>query len=474
MNSACARGLRRAGLLGLLLGSGCAVGPDYRAPLPPRTPGYTAQAARLPTPGAADPAQRLLPGAALPARWWSGFGSPALDATVRLALAESPTLQQARAALRQARAAVGVARGGLAPQVDAQAGASRGVAGPQAPATELYVAGPLVSYLPDAFGATRRLVEQQTAIAAAQSHQLDAARLALSGQVVGQIVAAASAREQLLALDEVLQADRRSLELVGLALRAGRASRADLLGARSQLAADRTLRPPLLQQLALAQHALARLVGRSAGSWQPPALDLAQLQLPRGLPLVVPSLLARRRPDIAAAEALLHAASAAIGVATADIYPRISLSAQWSAMAGGLGSLFGGGAGWGLSAGLSAPIWHGGALRAQREAAREAYRAQFAVYRETVLLAFNQVADVLQALVHDAQAVRVQNAALRSAAQSLVLQREAYAAGAGDLLQVLAAQRLFAQARLGYARARAQRFADTAQWFTVMGAVPAP
>lgn len=459
--------------LGLpLLVVGCAVGPHYHAPAPPTQPDYTAQAPRLPEAGPGEPTQRLQAVAALPARWWSRFGSDQLDATVDLALADSPTLAQARAVLQQAREAVNAARGGLAPQFDAQASALRGRAAGAAAAAEAYAAGPLVSYAPDAFGATRRLIEQQGALAQAQRHQLDAARLALSGQVVAQAIDAASAREQLQALEEVLDADRRSLALVELAVQAGRASRADLVSAQSQLAADQTLRVPLLQQLALAQDALARLVGSSAGRWQPPPFDLQRLLLPRALPLVVPSQLVRERPDIAAAESGLHAASAAVGVATADLYPRISLSAQWSAEAASLGSLFAGPASWGLSAALAAPLWHGGTLRAQRRAAEQAYEAQLAVYRQTVLLAFNQVADVLQALQHDAQLLQAQQAALRSADEALGLQRQAYAAGAADLLQVLAAQRSFGQARLGYARARAQRYADTAQWFTVIGAVP--
>ena len=470
-----ARWCRGLSALVLLLGAGaCAVGPDYRAPGAPSATGYVPGAPRLPAPGPSEPAQRIVPGVALPQYWWRGFDSPQLDATVQRALLRSPTLQQARAVLEQAREAVRVARGGLLPQFDAQAVASRTRSSPVPGASELYAAGPLVSYAPDAFGGTRRLVEQQAALARAQGHQLDAARLALSGQVVGQAVQAASAREQLDALEQVLQADRRGVDLVGLALRAGRASRADLLSAESQLAADETLRAPLQQQLALAHDALARLVGDNAAEWRAPDFQLTRWRLPDALPLVVPSELVRRRPDIAAAEADLHAASAALGVTTANLYPHVTLGADWSAQSATLGALFAGGSAWGLSAALSAPLWHGGALRAQRRAAQQAYQAQLAVYRQTVVLAFNQVADVLQALDHDARLLRAQQAALRSADESLQLQRAAYAAGAGDLLQVLAAQRAFGQARLGYARARAQRFADTAQWFTVMGAVPAP
>ena len=188
--------------------------------------------------------------------------------------------------------------------------------------------------------------------------------------------------------------------------------------------------------------------------------------------MVVPSSLVRRRPDIRAAEAQLHAASAAIGVAEAELYPRIALDASWTAQSASLGTLFSGGQAWSLSAALGAPLWHGGALRAQRRAAQQAYEGQLQLYRQTVLQAFAQVADVLQALQHDAQAVAAQRLALDSAAESLRMARDAYAAGAGSVLQVLAAQRAFAQARIGDTQARARQLADTAQWFTAMGAGP--
>ena len=458
-----------AALAAACLAGGCAVGPDYQQPAAPTQQTYTWRPVELPA-AASQPEQRLQTVPRPPAAWWREFGSAELDRTVHLALTDSPSLQQARASLQQAREAVLVARGGLAPRLDLQAAAQRARAAGSASAAELYSAGPLVGYSPDVFGATRRLVEQQQALADVQAEQLRAARLSLSGQVVGQAIAAAAAREQLAALRQVLDADSENLRLVELALRAGSASRADLLSAQSQLDADRALAPALRQQLAAADDALARLVGRSAASWRSPDWRLDGLRLPSRLPLVVPSQLVRQRPDIRAAEAQLHAAGAAVGVATAALYPQLSLSADWTAQASSLGGLFGAAPGWGLSAALTAPLWHGGALRAQRRGALQAYEAQLALYRQTVLLAFNQVADVLQALRHDAELLAAQQRALRSADASLQLARQAYAAGSGNVLQVLAAQRLLAQARLGQAKARAQRLADSAQWFTAMGA----
>ena len=466
--------LSRAGALlaGSLMLASCTVGPDFRAPRAPAESAYTPRPVTLGVPGASAPAQRLRADAALPARWWRAFGNPGLDATVELALADSPTLGQAAAALAQAREQVLAARGAALPQLDLQASGTRASAQAGAPVLEQYSAGPLVSFAPDVFGGTRRLVEQRQALVEVQAAQLDAVRLSLSAQVVDQVITAASAREQLRALGDILGSDRDNLRLVELARAAGRASGADLAAARAQLGADQTLEPPLRQQLAAAQDALALLVGRGAGAWQAPGFDLAELRLPLELSMVVPSRLLRQRPDIRAAEAQLHAASAAIGVAEADLFPRIALDASWSAQSAGLGTLLSGGQAWGLSAALGAPLWHGGTLRAQRRAAQQAYEGQLQLYRQTVLQAFAQVADVLQALQHDAQAVQAQRQALASAAESLRMARDAYEAGAGSLLQVLSAQRGFAQARIGQAQASARQLADSAQWFSAMGAVP--
>ncbi len=464
---------RAAGLLaGSLMLAACTVGPDFHAPRAPVESAYTYHPVTLAAPGASAAAQQLRADAAMPARWWRAFGNPRLDATVELALADSPTLGQAVAALAQAREQVLAARGAALPQLDLQASGTRASPQAGAPVLEQYSAGPLVSFAPDVFGGTRRLVEQREALAEVQSAQLEAVRLSLSAQVVAQAITAASARQQLQALRAILGSDRDNLRLVELARAAGRASGADLAAAQAQLAADQTLEPPLRQQLATAQDALALLVGRGAGAWQAPSFELVDLRLPRDLAMVVPSQLLRQRPDIRAAEAQLHAASAAIGVAEAELFPRIALDASWSAQSASLGTLLSGGQAWGLSAALGAPLWHGGTLRAQRRAAQQAYEGQLQQYRQTVLQAFAQVADVLQALQHDAQAVQAQQQALASAAESLRMARDAYEAGAGSLLQVLSAQRGYAQAGIGEAQARARQLADSAQWFSAMGAVP--
>ena len=252
-----------------------------------------------------------------------------------------------------------------------------------------------------------------------------------------------------------------------LAKAAGSATEVDVLHADSQLANDRTMLPPLRQQLAVARHALSVLVGRTPAQWSPPDFDLDGFQAPDHLPVSLPSALARQRPDILAAEADLHAASAAIGVATASRYPDLTLSANLLEQAAYPGGVFHSAAT--IGGGLVAPLFHGGTLKAEQAAAEAAFQTARARYEQTVLRAFAQVADVLQALAHDADENTAQRKAVAVAGESLRLTRLSYAAGNVGVLQVLDAQRQYQQARLGAVHAQAQTTLDTAQLFLAMG-----
>jgi NodT family efflux transporter outer membrane factor (OMF) lipoprotein len=455
----------------------CVVGPDYRAPTSAQESGYTHTEVVLPSAGTVDAQQRLALGHSLTAQWWQLFRSRELDQTLSIALSGSPTLDAARATLAQAEQAVTAARGAYLPQVDVVASANRDrtavglmSTSPSTPVSTLYSIGPVVSYGPDLFGRTRRLVEQQMALAEFQRHELNAAYLTVAGNVVTQALAIASARDQIRAAEEIISIDRNNLDLVQIQLEAGKVAQIDALSAQTQLAADQVLMPPLRQQLALARHALALLAGKTPGEWSPPDFDLASLSLPLELPVTIPSDLVRSRPDILAAESQLHAANAAIGVATANLYPNLSISAAWERQAGTAGGLFNSAVTTSsIVASLIAPIFHGGALEAQRQASIDAFTAQLAIYRQTVLQAFAQVADVLRALQHDAELLAAAQNALDLAQSSMNLNQESYVGGHASLLEVLNAQRLYQQARLAYVRARAQRYQDTAQLFEAMG-----
>jgi NodT family efflux transporter outer membrane factor (OMF) lipoprotein len=446
---------------------GCAVGPDFVAPQPPSEKTYTASPVQtLGFAGPLDPEQRVALGAATRADWWTALHSPELDQVVELALKNNPTLKIARANLASADEMIAAANGQRYPQIDSANSGGRtryGAAflGPQGasyPIFSAYSVGVDVKYDFDIFGGLKRGVEQARAAAAYQREQLNAAQLSVSGNAVLQALQIASFGAQIETVQLVLDSDERTLDLVQHARSAGVVSDIDVLSARSQRDSDRTLLPPLRQQLNVAQDALAVLIGRSPASWSAPDFALERLNLPVDVRMSLPSDLVHERPDIRAAEAQLHEASAAVGVATADMYPRLTLSAGMAEQ----GIISGGTApAWSLIGGLTAPIFHGGTLSAKRRAAEDAYRAAFAYYQQTVLASFAQVADTLHGLQNDADFLQSQQQALASADSALELVRQGYKVGNAGIVQILTAQRLQQLADLGVVQARAQRYADT-------------
>jgi NodT family efflux transporter outer membrane factor (OMF) lipoprotein len=470
---------RGAPALGLaLLVVGCAVGPDFVRPPAPETKDY--ESGGMPQPAVSEPTetqQRFAVGQKISNDWWQLFRSPRLEGVLQETIAGSQTLAAAKTTLAQAQQGVLQAAGAYYPQVDLSAGAQRqrvnfaaiGI-NQQGPILNLFSIGPTVSYAVDIFGGYRRRVEQQQALAEYQGWELDAAYLTLTGNAVTQALQIASARAQIAAVETIIADDQRNLDLVRTELRAGEATQIDVESAASQFAADRTLLPPLRQQLSVARHALSVLSGRAPGDWAPPDFDLAEFTLPEELPVSLPSELVRQRPDILAAEAQLHAASAAVGVATAQLYPSLNLTASFEQFAVKPSKLFVPQASiFDVGGNLLAPIFHGGTLRAEKQAAVDAFDGAFANYKQTVLTSFGQVADVLQALSHDGELLEAEHRALDSAEESLRLTRTTYSYGNVGILQVLDAQRLAEQARLGYVRAQAQRYLDTVQLLTAMG-----
>jgi NodT family efflux transporter outer membrane factor (OMF) lipoprotein len=470
---------RRAAVTGAAaLLAACTVGPDFQRPAAPADTTYTSEALdHLGQSGG----QRLVSGTNPSADWWTGFGSPELDRTMRQALAGNRSLAAAQANLAQAQEAVSAAGGALYPQLSGSAGAGRQKYGAQFSGSQLippftyFAVGPSVSYVLDYNGGQRRAIEQQQALAEAQAFQSQAAYLGVTGNVMQQALSIASLRAQVAAIEQLLEEDRKNVALTQTAFDTGSVSRIDLLSAQSQLANDQTLLPPLRQQLSVARHALAILAGRTPAAFATPDFDLDQLRLPQQLPLSLPSELAHRRPDILAAEARVHATVANVGVATARLYPQLTLTASVSQQSTQLSQLFEKSANaWGLAAGLSGPIFDGGTLRAERRGAEAAARAAVADYEQAVLNAFAQVADVLTALDHDSEQLAAQQKALDTAAANLDLTRQSYQVGNSGVLQVLDAERLYQQARLGYVRAQAQRYQDTAQLYLALGGAPLP
>jgi NodT family efflux transporter outer membrane factor (OMF) lipoprotein len=462
--------------------SACSVGPAFLRPLSPEVssyapgvpPGETAA-----SPVAGGEAQRFVPGMAVPARWWELFRSPPLDDWVRRALAANPTLGAAQATLRRAREDLRAQAGSRFPGVDAAisasrqkvSGASSGQAGLDPDPFSLYNASVSVSYTLDAFGATRHELDALGAQVDYRVFQLEGASLAISANVVTAAIREASLRAQLRATREVLALQEALAEAVGKQFRAGSASQIDVLAQAEQVARTRAALPPLEKELAQTRHLLSVLAGRFPGDAEaPPEFELEGLRLPQELPLSLPSELVRQRPDIRAAEELMRSASARIGVATANLYPRITLTGRYGTDAGRPGDLFSPGSlAWGLGAGLLQPVFRGGTLQAERRAAVAAYDEAASIYRETVLQAFRNVADVLRALEYDAAALKAESEAESAAADTLELALKRYRLGASSHPALLDAQRRHQQARIALVQAQAARFADAAALFQALG-----
>ncbi len=409
--------------------SACAVGPNFERPRPPtpvayRVPDESLESGTpLTSESISSPSQQqLILGTNPAAQWWTAFGSRELDAVVGKAITRNRTLAAAQASVAEARELVKAEAGSLYPQVSLNGGAGRQSYGKQflgssafaVPPFTYVAAGATVQYQLDYTGGIARSVEQRAAAAQFQKSEADATFLSLTGGIVTQAMQIAATRAEIAAVSELLSEDRNNLNLVRTAFANRSVSRVDVLTAESQLAADEALLPPLRQQLSVASHALAVLSGYAPGEWKPPDFSLSELRMPKELPLSLPSELAHRRPDVLAAEAQLHAATAAVGVATANLYPQITLTATggWQSLPSQ--TLFTqSNTAWSLISGLTAPLFNGGTLRAERRAALDELRASEARYQEVVLESFGQVADVLDALTHDVQLLAAQSNAWR-------------------------------------------------------------
>jgi NodT family efflux transporter outer membrane factor (OMF) lipoprotein len=471
-----AMGLLIALACALSLG-GCAVGPNFAQPMAPGSARYTRNTLRAEEASHGDNVQHIALGMEIEGNWWTLFHSDAIDLVVKQALGNNRSLAASEATLAQAQQLALAQAGGLYPHVDLAAGVGRQQYGDEflggfgkIPPFTYFAVGPAVNYTLDYTGGIARGVEQQYALAEVEQHRLDAAYLTVTGHAVMQTLAIASVRAQIATVETILAQDRDNLRLVQSAFDNGSVAREDVVSAQSQIANDMTLLPSLRQDLAKARHALSVVLGRAPASELPDDVDLSQIMLPLEVPVSLPSELAHRRPDILAAEARLHAATSAVGVAQSNLYPKIQLSASVGQQSLKADQLFDrASTAWSMISGLTAPIFDGGTLRAEKRAAVEAMHASAATYEQTVLEAFAQVADLLEGLDHDAEQLDAQDHAQQAAQSSLELARISYKEGNAGVLQVLDAERSYQQARLGYVRAVAQRYLDTVQLFLALG-----
>jgi NodT family efflux transporter outer membrane factor (OMF) lipoprotein len=461
--------------------AGCAVGPDFKTPDASKTERYTAETLPQQTASTAvagGEAQTLRSGASIPAQWWQLYGSDLISQRIEQAFAHSPNVAAAQAALRQAQENLNAAVGGYYPRVDGNASVARQKANaatltPGASGGYIYnVYGATVdvSYTLDLFGGVRRSVEAQAAQADYQQYQLEGTYLTLASNVVTATVQEASLQAQVTATEDIIKALEEQQRITEKQYELGGVALTDVLSARTQLEEIRSTIPALRQQLAQTRNQLAIYLGRLPSEQEAATLDLAQFKLPQDVPLSLPSQLAQQRPDIRAAEAQLHAASANVGVATANLFPSLTISGSYGSQSARDADLFKSATEvWSVAAGLTAPIFHGGELRARKRAAVAAYDESLANYQQTVLQAFANVADSLHALNNDADALQSRYAALTSAEKNLDLVQRSYRAGAVGYLNVLVAQRQHQEAKVNFIAAQAARYTDTAALFQALG-----
>jgi NodT family efflux transporter outer membrane factor (OMF) lipoprotein len=471
------------GLAALVALSACAcVGPNFHRPAPPTVERYTVDPLPAATAAAEGPggaAQRFLTDQEVPRDWWKLFGSAELDSLVSAALHANPDVRSAQAALRQALENTAAQRGAFFPTVLGSFDASRnlnavGVLAPNlasgAALYNLFTPQVTVSYVPDIFGANRRQVESLAAQAEASRYQLDATYLTLTANVVTAAIQEAGLRAQIAGTRRVIELEREALAVLRRELELGAIAEGDVFAQEAALAQLEATLPPLNRQLQQVRDSLAALTGRLPADLEPGQLELDQLVLPTDLPLGIPSQLVERRPDVRAAEAQLHAATAQVGVATANLLPQLTITGDIGSSATAMRDLFKAGTGfWSIGANATQTLFAGGTLLHRKRAADAALDQAGAMYQSAVLTAFQNVADALHALDTDADALNAASRAMSASQKSLDVVRHQLELGSVSYLALLNAEQSYQQAVVSLAQARANRYADTAALFQALG-----
>jgi NodT family efflux transporter outer membrane factor (OMF) lipoprotein len=461
--------------------SGCAVGPDFRPPAPPLLNRYTEADAAPDTAAAEVPggaAQHLSIDRDIPGDWWTLFHSPAINSLVVDALRQSPTVEAANAQLRQAQEQELAQRGTLFPTVSGTVGVSR----QQEPQTYLYgTTTPALSfndyqarldlsYTLDFWGGLRRRVEQAHAQVDYQRFQLEAAYLTLSAGVVTTAVQVASLRQQTDVQIKLNSFEQQQLDTVRQQFEAGGATGTDVATQEAQVAQGQLVVQSLQTRLAQARDQLAAYLGRAPSEVAIPDIDLNSLALPTDIPVSLPSKLVAQRPDIRAAESLLHQQTAALGVATAARLPNVTLSASGGSDAATLNQLFTrSNVLWSMGTQAVQPLFDAGQLKHAQRAQSAQMQVAAAQWRNQVVTAFQNVADVLAQLRSDALSLRYALNAEQAAARSLFLASEQFKLGGVSYLSVLTSEQSYQSAASALIQARAARFADTISLYQALG-----
>jgi NodT family efflux transporter outer membrane factor (OMF) lipoprotein len=465
----------------LLLAAGCTVGPDFKKPTAPNVGGYTpnpiSETSSATNIGGGG-AQRFVEGQDISGEWWTLFHSKPLNDLIERSLTNNPDIKSAQAALMVAKENVLAGKGAFYPNVSGSLSATRNKTSSEISPTpnsgaqyySLFTPQVSVSYALDVFGLNRRTVESLKAQQESARFQLVATHITLSANVVLAAIQEASLRAQIDATRELIGINSEMVQVLREQFAKGQATRLDVATQESQLAQTEAALAPLLKQLAQQRDLLSALSGGFPDEDLPEQFELSDLQLPQELPVSLPSQLVEQRPDVRQAEENLHAASAQIGIATANRLPNFTLTADAGTMALTAGKMFSGGAGfWDLGASVAQPIFQGGTLLHQERAAKAAYTQAAEQYRSTVLTAFQNVADTLNALQQDADALKSADDAANAAKVTLGLARQQIETGNSSHLDLLNAEQAYQQAVINLIQAQANRYADTAALFQALG-----
>lgn len=468
-------------IAGVLLSTGCVVGPNFKKPAAPAGAGYTPGpiATTTGTPNTpAGEAQHFADGADIPGEWWSVFHSKELDGLIERSLKSNPDIKAAQASLVVARENMLAQKGFYYPSLTGSFSATRSKTSnaisptPNNGALNFSLLTPQlsISYVPDVFGLNRRTVESLKAQEQQARFALAATHITLSSNVAAGAVQEASLRAQIQATRELISINTDMLKILREQFAKGYASRLDVAAQESQLAQIAATLPPLVKQLEQQRDLLRVLSGSLPNHELPETFELASLQLPQELPLSLPSQLVEQRPDVRQAEENLHSASALIGVAIANRIPLFNLTADTGSTALRIGDIFSSGTGfWDLGASVTQPIFDGGTLLHKERAAKAAYDQANEQYRSTVLTAFQNVADTLHALQQDAEALKAAAAAKDAATVTLNLTKKQLDSGYVNYLALLSAEQGYQQAQMNLVQAQTNRYADAAALFQALG-----
>ena len=466
--------------------SGCAVGPDYQRPAQGLPEAYLATASNNAAKAGSEAdsenkvvSQKLIEGRNIPAEWWTLFHNQALNELVAASLQNNPTVEAAKAALRGAKETKEAQEAAFFPSVSASYAPTRQrvakpLASPAASGATYYdvqTAEVSVSYTIDVFGANKRQLESDEAQQENQRLQLEAAYLTLASNITNAAIQEAMLRGQIRSTKEVVHSQKQLLQMFERQLTLGQVGQADVAAQEAALAASEALLPPLEKQLSIQRDLILALSGRYPNDTGVGTFELDDLQLPSELPLSLPSKLIEQRPDVRAAEEQMHAASAAIGVAIANRLPNFTIGAtSYGTAAENFSDLFkASGAFWNLAANVTQPIFDGGALKHKQAAAQAAYDQAAAQYRSTVLGAFQNVADSLQAIQHDTNAYAAAYKSEQASLKSVTIARKQFALGDISTASLLVAEQAYQQAKSSLVQAQANRLSDTVALIQSLG-----